>query len=315
MTRFNGYCADVLFDQAMTWMDQSDPSKPFFTYIATSIPHVPIAAPQKFLDMYKDACLTKNQQGYYAMVSAADANLGRLLGWLEGKTFSRETIVIFMTDNGHAISGAPGAGHDHDGTLKEGGLYNAGLRGGKAQSWHGSTCVPFFIRWPGVTKVGENDTLSSAMDILPTFAAIADVELDDPEITGYSLLPNIMGKESVVPDNRILVSHMGRWDRSDELEKSKFSSVSVYNKQFRLSWGFTRDKRKPGMPREPQLFDYLSDRAESTDVAGRHPELVEQFKRHLDRWWEEMKPGMVNDLHQIKTGKIIGRAKKTSPTP
>lgn len=303
-TRHNGYCADVLFNEAMKWMDATDANKPFFTYIPTSIPHTPIGAPKEFMDLYKEARLAKPQKGYYAMASALDANMGRLLEWLEEKSFAQNTVVIFMTDNGHAISGALGAGHDVDGFLGESGLYNAGMRGAKGQAWHGSTCVPFFIRWPGMTKAGENSTLASGTDLLPTLAAIAGVELDDPAITGYSLLPDILGRKSEVPDTRLLVSHRGRWPRSDELEDYKFEYTSVFDKQYRLTWGMSG--------KGPQLIDYVNDPGGITDVTTQHPERVTRYKEYLDRWWEKVKPGMVNDLDQIKTGDIKGRGKRNA---
>jgi arylsulfatase len=293
---YNGYCADVLFDEAMKWMDAADATEPFFAYIATSIPHAPVAAPQKYMDFYKDAQLTGEQKGYYAMVSALDANMGRLLKWLNGRPFADNTVVVFMTDNGHAISGAEGAGHDADGFLKKGGLFNAGMRGAKGQAWLGTTCVPFFIRWPGVTTAGTNNTFASATDLLPTFAAVAGVNPDDPDITGYNLLPDIRGQASTVPDNRLLVSHRGRWPRSDELEACKYNYVSVYDKRFRLTWGQADEG--------PQLIDYIDDPGGNTDVSSQHPEMVALFTKYFDRWWEEVKPGMVNDLNQIRTGNI-----------
>jgi len=302
--KYKGFCADVLFTEAMKWMESADSSKPFFAYIPTSIPHGPIAAPQQFLDLYKDTKLTKKQQGYYAMVSALDANLGRLLKWQEQQTSPRETILIFMTDNGHAISGASGAGHDDDGFLQELGLYNAGMRGAKSQAWVGSTRVPFFIRWKGVTQAGKNNVLASATDLLPTFAAIAGVKLDDPKISGHSLLPDILGQTSIVPTNRILVSHRGRWPRSDQLEQYKYNYAAVYDKQYRMTWG------KLGAA--PELIDYIKDPGGLTDVSAQHPQVVQRYKKYLDRWWEEVKPEMLNDLAQIKSGNILFKGKGKS---
>ena len=304
MTKHKGYCADVLFNEAMKWMEAADPTKPFFTYIPTSIPHAPVEAPQKFIDLYKDTKLTKKQKGYYAMVSALDANMGRLMKWMDQKTFPRKTILIFMTDNGHAIGGARGAGHDDDGFLKESGLYNAGMRGAKGQAWYGSTRVPFFIRWPGVTKAGEANSLASATDLLPTFAAIAGVKLNDAKITGHNLLPDIMGQKSTVPGNRLLVSHRGRWPRSDKLDDYKYEYASVYDKQYRLTWGMKG--------KGPQLIDYIKDPGGLTDVSAQHPEVVQLYKKHFESWWQEVKPGMVNDLEQIKTGEILVFGKRNS---
>jgi arylsulfatase A-like enzyme len=59
--------------------------------------------------------LTEKQAGYYAMVSNVDTNMGRLMKWLEKRDNKRKTILIFMTDNGHAISGYQGAGHNFRG--------------------------------------------------------------------------------------------------------------------------------------------------------------------------------------------------------
>ncbi|HUV64693.1 MAG TPA: arylsulfatase [Sedimentisphaerales bacterium] len=295
-----GYCADVLFEQGMKWMESCDKDKPYFMYLATSIPHVPLAAPQRFIDLYAGSGLTKNQQVYYAMVSAADENVGKLMAWLGRQKSKRETILIFMTDNGHAIAGAPGAGHDHDGFLKEGGLFNAGFRGGKGQQWRGSTCVPFILRWPGVTKPNSTDnTLTSALDILPTFAEIAGVKLSDPELQGYSLLPNVLGKSTKVPSDRMLFTHVGRWESSDLMEQSQFKGASVLTSRYRLTW--EKGVRK--------LYAYADDRGELTDVAAQHPEVVEELTKAQDKWWQEAKKGMVNDLEQIRTGKIRRQGK------
>lgn len=302
--RYKGFCADVLFNEAMKWMENSETSKPFFAYIPTSIPHAPIAAPQQFLDLYKDTKLTQKQQGYYAMVSALDANVGRLMEWLEQKNFADNTILIFMTDNGHAISGAGGAGHDDDGYLQASGLYNAGMRGAKGQAWVGSTRVPFFIRWPGVTTAGENKVLASATDLLPTLAAIAEVKLHDQKISGHSLLPDILGQASAVPANRILVSHRARWPSSDLLEQYKYHYAAVYDKQYRMTYG------KEG--KGPELIDYITDPGGISDISAQHPQLVLRYKKHFDHWWQEVKPEMVNDLHQINSGNILKSKKGKS---
>ncbi|MDF7825453.1 arylsulfatase [Pontiellaceae bacterium B12227] len=296
---YSGYCGDVVFDEGMKWMDSCSDDQPFFAYLATSIPHVPLAAPQRLIDLYADAPLSGKEKTYYAMISAVDENMGRLMEWMKNRTDSRETILIFMTDNGHAISGPKGAGINLDGTLKENALYNAGFRGGKTQSWRGSTCVPFLIQWPGITQPNtENNTLASAMDILPTFAELSDVNIQDLNVQGMSLLPDIQGKPSRIPESRLLFTHVGRWKRSDELESSKFVYASVFNQRYRLVWG------KDG---QRALYDYANDRDESNDVSAEHPEVVQHLAREFDQWWEDVQQGMVNDLEQIRTGNIKHR--------
>ncbi len=297
--QYTGYCGDVVFDEGMKWMESCSGDQPFFAYIATSIPHVPLAAPQRFLDLYADAPLTGKAKTYYAMISAVDENMGRLMEWMDRRRDLRETILIFMTDNGHAISGPKGTGINADGMAGENALYNAGFRGGKTQSWRGSTCVPFFIRWPGVTTPNtECGTLASAMDVLPTFAELAQVNIDDLDVQGISLLHDIAGKESKVPEERLLFTHVGRWKRSDQLEENKFVYAAVFNSRYRLVWGEEGQR---------ELYDYAGDRGESKDISAQHPELVQHFEREFDRWWENAKQGMVNDLEQIRTGNIKHR--------
>ena len=305
--QFKGYCVDVLFSEFMKWTDNhNSDSAPYFAYIATSAPHVPLAAPKEFTDMYVDAPLSEKPKTYYAMISNIDANFGKLLAWLDGrKQKRRETIVIFMTDNGHAISGAGGVGHNKYGFQGKNGLYNANMRGGKAQPWHGGTCVPFFMRWPGVIKRGRDDnTLTSAMDILPTLVEIAGVPYTDPGIQGTSLLPNILQRPTHIPDKRLLFSHKGRWHSSEFLEDYKYVYVSVFSKRHRLVWNEGQF---------PELFDYVSDPQETKNVIRDHPELVAAMKSTYDKWWEGAKQCMTNDLEQIRTGKFVVRSKGGNP--
>jgi len=296
--KYKGYCVDVVFEQFTKWVDNTINDKsPYFAYIATSAPHTPLAAPQKYIDLYKNTSLTEKQQIYYGMISNIDDNMGKLLHWLDNKKkCARETIVIFMTDNGHAISGPAGAGHDKYGFLTQGGLYNDGQRGGKTQSWRGSVRVPFLLRWPKiVTKGKKNKVLSSGIDILPTLTDIAGIAVEDPDIQGVSLLHNILGKGNNVSEDRLLYSHVGRWKSSEFLNDYKYVYASVFSKQYRLTWN---------KGQHPELYNYINDPGETTDITEQHPLLVQKMKNAYDQWWENSKKYMINDLKQIKKGEF-----------
>lgn len=309
LEKFEGYCGDILFAEAMKWIENGDVEQPYFLYLATSIPHGPVAAPEEYLALYQDSGLTKKQAGYYAMVSNVDTNMGRLMQWLEKRQGKRKTILIFMTDNGHAISGYQGAGHNADGTLQPDGLYNAGLRGGKNQQWQGGTCVPFFLYWPGVADAArDNTTLASGMDILPTFCDIIGVKPDDPGLQGHSLLNDVLGKPTSVPKDRILYNHCGRWTYPAELESFKYNA-SVITDRYRLVWE-RKGKSNKDAERSLALYDYRSDPGEKQNVIDQHPEVAKRLQEAFEPWWEEAKRGMVNDLHQLKTGNLIGTKPK-----
>ena len=303
--KFQGYCGDILFDEAIKWIESGDDEQPHFLYLATSIPHGPVAAPVEYLAIYEDSGLTEKQAGYYAMVSNVDTNMGRLMKWLEKRENKRKTILIFMTDNGHAISGYHGAGHNSRGFLEQDGLYNAGLRGAKNQQWQGGTCVPFFLHWPGIADKGlDNYTLRSGMDILPTFCEIIGIKPDDPDLQGHSLLNDILGKPSSIPQDRVLINHAGRWTYPTEMESFKYNASMITNR-FRLVWE-RESKSNKDAKRSLALYDYRTDHGEQENIVDQHPELVEKLQEMYEPWWQAAKKGMVNDLHQMKTGKLIG---------
>jgi len=62
----------------------------------------------------------------------------------------------------------------------------------------------------------------------------------------------------------------------------------------------------------PELIDYIKDPGGLTDVSAQHPQVVQRYKKYLDRWWEEVKPEMLNDLAQIKSGNILFKGKGKS---
>ncbi|WP_136080209.1 arylsulfatase [Pontiella desulfatans] len=299
---FKGYCGDILFEQAMKWIEEGNQEQPYFMYLATSIPHSPLKAPKEYLALYEDAALGKGQKSYYAMVSNIDENMGRLMKWLENRPDKDNTILIFTTDNGHTVRWG---GHDKDGFLMEDGLYNAGLRGGKNQQWRGGSCVPFIFHWPGVAdKARDNNTLASGLDIIPTFCDIIGVKSDDSGLQGYSLFNDILGKPSSIPEDRMLFNHCGRWTYPTEIESFKYHAA-VVTKRFRLVWE-TKQKSQKDAKRTLALYDYRSDPGEKQNVIEQHPEVAKRLAAAFEPWWEEAKQGMVNDLHQLETGNLVG---------
>src|SRR3989442_1378166 len=112
-----GYCTDLFFGQALKWMDSRRKEKrPFFAYITPNAPHAPLQCPAEYAKRYEgkvDATVAK----FYGMIENIDDNFGRLLGKLNDWGVARDTLVIFMTDNG----GTAGVK-----------IFNAGMRGQKA---------------------------------------------------------------------------------------------------------------------------------------------------------------------------------------
>ena len=172
-----GYGPDIFFDAAMAFArDQAQQEQPFFIYLATYIPHNPCSLPDKEWVARLREKVPLNIAYFLASIERADANLGRLMYFLEEEQLADDTILIFLTDNGTA-SGDP--------------VYNAGMRGKKGSVFEGGHRVPCFLRWRNGELAHGRDVsqLTAHIDLLPTLADACDLSLHDAQLDWQSLLP------------------------------------------------------------------------------------------------------------------------------
>src|SRR5262245_39525307 len=111
-----GYCTDVFFGQAIGWIESVKNRRPFFCYVATNAPHAPLQVRPEDERRYADKVADPNVAKFFGMIANIDDNVGRLLAKLKEWDVERETLVIFMNDNG-GTAGVP--------------VFNAGMRGQK----------------------------------------------------------------------------------------------------------------------------------------------------------------------------------------
>ena len=263
----HGFCTDLFFSQALRWIDaRRSADKPFFAYITPNAPHSPYVCPEKYARLYEGRGLNQDAVAYYGMISNIDDNVGILLERLRDWNLERNTLVIFMTDNGHPI----------------GSLYNAGMRGTKATPYQGGTRVPSFWRWPGVLPEGVDvDRLAAHIDIFPTLAALGRARFGvAPKLDGRSLVPLLENPAADWPDRNLFV-HLGRWEKGKAAE-SKFAHCAVRNSRFRLV-------------NNTELFDIKADPGETTNVFAQHPDVVAAMRRAYDEWWDEILPCLENE--------------------
>ncbi len=147
---------------------------PFFLYFAHMYVHVPIYAPHRFL--------VNAQNGPYgAAVEHIDETTGAILDTLVELGIDDNTLVIFTSDNGS--NGRNGGS-------------NAPLRGHKGSTWEGGMREPCIMWWPGRVPAGSTcRELCTAMDLLPTAAALSGADLPDRTIDGNDIRPLIFGEE------------------------------------------------------------------------------------------------------------------------
>lgn len=268
-----GYCTDVFFKQATAWIDQQRKSgSPFFAYITPNAPHGPLDCPPEYEQNYTGQ-VPPNAAKFFGMITNIDDNFGRLMGKLKDWGLERDTLVIFMTDNG----GTAGVS-----------VFNAGMRGAKGTPYRGGTRVPALWRWPAKIKGGVDvNRLTAHLDILPTLAEITGARMPETiKLDGRSLVPLLNDPQAAWSD-RTLFTHVGRWERGRAAE-SKTALCSIRNVRYHLV-----NAAKNGEKWE--LFDVEQDPGEKTNIIADQPDVAAELKQKLDQWWSEVLPAMVNE--------------------
>jgi arylsulfatase len=266
----SGYCTDVFTAQALRWMEGAKDRGPFFAYIPYNAAHEPLQVRPEDEARYRDRVANERVAKFFGMVANIDDNVGGILARLHEWGIESRTLVIVMNDNG----GTVGCG-----------VFEAGLRGRKGTAWEGGTRAASFWRWPGAIRPGVSDALTAHLDVFRTLATLAGAKLDaavDAQVEGRDLVPLLEEPGSAWPD-RVLVTHRGRWPQGTPPQK--LGECSVRNRRYSLvrvgdAW---------------ELFDLRDDPGQRRNVAAQHPGVVSELSTAYDRWWEEVKPRLVNE--------------------
>ncbi len=260
LVRGKGFIIDDLTSHAISFIEKNK-DRPFLCYIPLNTPHSPFHVPDRFYNKFKDAKLPMRNRfadkeqidrtrAALAMCENIDWNVGRVLKKLDDLKLSENTIVVYFSDNG-------------PNTWR----WNGGMAGKKGSTDEGGVRVPCFIRWKGhiqpKTKIKQ---IAGGFDLLPTFAAIANVPITgDKKLDGMSLKPLLFGAK-MQPANRMIFS---LWARK----------VSVRTQKYRLNF-------------RGKLFDMEADPGQNKDVSKQHPQLTAKLTKAVADWKAEMFPLM-----------------------
>ena len=235
---------------------KKDSSKPFYINLWIHETHQKIEPSPEQRKPYLH--LPEPQQSYYSVVTAADRELGRLFDYLREAGLEENTLVIFSSDNGPEHNSFPSTWSSVGET--------AGLRARKRSLYEGGIKVPFIVRLPGRVAAGVVDAKSklAAVDILPTFCALAGVELPEGYLSdGENILPALAGKEFVrtKPVLQFWQGNAGgdNWPR-----------LAITLDQWKLLMNYDGSRI--------ELYDHFNDWGEQNNVAAQHPEVVAKLK-------------------------------------
>lgn len=279
-----GYCTDLFFTAGMGWIKKvKDLGNPFFAYITTNAPHGPFIAPPQNAKRFTDLGFSERDAGFYGMIENIDENMGRLMNKLDEWGLSKDTILIFMSDNGSVggmVREGSRLGISNEGKPMEG--FNAGMKGSKGSADEGGVRVPFFIRWLGKFPADQAvERISAHIDLLPTLADIAGIEkLPKDQVEGRSLVPLLKNSKAKWRD-RYLFTQGARWKTGSEPNDHMWKRFAVRNERFRLV--------------ENKLYDMKKDPSQLLDIADKNPKVVQSMRLAYEKFWKETRPLMVNE--------------------
>lgn len=270
-----GYITDVLTEEAMRLIGQPD-KRPFFCYLAYNAPHSPYQVPDRYFNRFKAAGFDDTVSAFWGMVENLDDNVGLVLKKLDELNLTRNTIVLFLSDNG----GTAGVK-----------LYNAGLRGGKTSVHEGGTRVPLFVRWPAAGWTPRVATpITAHVDLYPTLLDLCGVNPPKgPPVDGVSLRPLLEGREAGWPERTLFV-HNG-------IDETNKWPAAVRTPRYRLvreikgSAAGSSAVNADATVKPWQLYDMLNDPGEKTNLASREAALVKELAARYDAWYADLSRG------------------------
>ncbi len=295
---------DLNFEPVDKWLSQQQQNKPFMLIVADHSPHVvwpekatydpkDVDIPAKHIDT-KETRMSRAR--YYTDVTKMDNNVGKLLNSLEKNGLSKNTIVIFVADQGPQWPFAKWT------------LYDDGIK------------TPLMVRWPGIVKAGtKTGALVSLADLVPTIVEAAGGKAPQ-NIDGQSFLPVIRGTQDTHREY-VFATHTG--DRLMNRAPARMLRTNKYKYILNLApeilytthmdkakdhdggreyWDSWREKsfndphaasvlwRYHNRPKE-ELYDVETDPNEMRNLAAepKYAKLIEAYRKTLAEWRMQQK--------------------------
>ena len=282
--KYDGYCSDIFTDEALKFIE-SNKSNQFFCYLSFNAPHTPLQLPEKYYDLYKDLDPSliyedekikmskkdiNDAKKIYGMITNIDHNVGKLIEKLKELKIDKNTILIFMTDNGAQQK-----------------RYASNLRGLKGKVYEGGIKVPFYLKFPKIHGNNGKDinSLSAHIDVLPSLLNLCDIEIPkDIKIDGKNFLNKPL-------EERSLFSYWTR--KSPEL----YQNMSLNKGKYKLVGNTNYDSPIESF----ELFDIDRDPYEIENLIDNRKELATEMKIEMDNIYNEL----INSNNIINKPRII----------
>jgi arylsulfatase A len=260
------YLDDVLTNKALQYISNKKDSS-FFIELNFYSPHVPIEGKPVLVNKYKQKRFDKNYKGlpedeYAAMVENIDYNVGRLIDHLKQNGLDKNTVVLFVSDNGGLdVQEVPAFAKHTPPTT------NAPLRGGKGSVYEGGIREPWIVWAPSIIRENKaQHTLVTTDDVFNTCMQLANVKTKSPD--GVTIVPLLQGNKIA---DRSYYLHFPHYSP----QQGKPGAV-IRSGNYKLIEWYEDGKL--------ELYDLSKDEGETNDIAAANPSLVQRLKKDLDTW-------------------------------
>jgi arylsulfatase A-like enzyme len=262
--REQGYATELIGSQAVRLIEAHDPARPLFLYVAFNAPHTPLQAPPAYLARYEHIA-DERRRTFAAMMTCMDDQIELIMAALKKRQMAANTLVFFSGDNGGA---------------EYGGADNGPLRGVKGNLYEGGLRTPALAVWPGRIPAGRivHEPIHIT-DWYPTLVKLAGGSLEQElPLDGHDMRSVLtQGK----PTSRTEILHNVS-DYTGALRQGRWKLVVNGNHRRSLE----EDRSAPIV----ELFDIAADPYERTNLAGLHPEVLEQMQRRLEEYRRQSVP-------------------------
>ena len=277
------YFPSLMTEKAIQFIEQNR-NQPFFVYAAFNLPHYPEQPDSAFIPF--SSKLSEPRKSYATVVSTVDDKIGQIIQKLEELEIRNNTVIFFMSDNGHSTEQTKIRIENHSSGLPQGTNYCANGGGGFTGKWRGAKGsfleggirVPAIISYPGHFPENETrDQIVSCMDIFPTICEITGSRLPDRPIDGYSLIP-VIESGKARSNHQVLYF---QWEDQWAVREGKWKLI-VRGRD--TTGKFSTHLQKEENMESPYLANLEASDPELHNYAKDYPEIVERLTKLYKEW-------------------------------
>lgn len=274
------YFPDMQVEEANQFIEKNK-DESFFLYLPFNLPHYPEQPDAKFVAQYEN--LEWPRKSYAPMITTFDDKVGQVIAKLDALGLRENTIIIYMSDNGHSTEDYYNWDVSYGGN--GGGGYTGKWRGAKGSFFEGGVRVPAVISFPKKFPKNESrDQEITNMDILPTICEFLDIPLPNTKLDGKSMLNVIQSEEAKGPHKAL------HWMWQEMWAVKKGNWKLIYEGHDTTGKYSNHPEKEFEMP-EYYLAKLDDENPEEINYLEKHPEVVNELRTLHEEWAKDVFEG------------------------